>query len=279
MQRRHSRKSGRKTRSGPRATEPGRKRDFAKAVLERPLELEELPDLYDQTRVVLLPVDPYLIHVYWEIAGSDAKQARLRAGASGPEYQATLRFHDITDTLTDHRSEFDVDIQLGPGNWYVRLWSPEKRYFADLGLRAEDGSFIPIARSNIIHTPRAHPSTNVDQGYLPIPVVPPRPPEVARTSPTASRQAADQQDFPRRELPKTDLSRGGAQVTNPETTRTVQPVDMAEKVRRKLADLYSRSRPPLRREAHLPTSPSADFSDLTEMNERSFAPGITSGGI
>ena len=119
-----------------------------------------LPAGYGKTRIVLLPVDPYLVHVYWEVSGSGTRfvQALIEAGALRP--QAVLRFHDVTAMpVGGVRAEgsFDVEVDVESRNWYVRLLSPEKSYVVDLGFRGEDGRFHRIARSNRGRTPRAWP--------------------------------------------------------------------------------------------------------------------------
>ena len=110
-----------------------------------------LPAGYGKTRIVLLPVDPYLVHVYWEVSGSGTGfvKALVEAGALRP--QAILRFHDVTAMpVGGVRAEgsFDVEVGIESRNWYVRLLSPEKSYVVDLGFRGRDGSFHRIARSN-----------------------------------------------------------------------------------------------------------------------------------
>jgi hypothetical protein len=101
-------------------------------------------------RLVLLPVDPYLMHVYWDLTSTAPPSAGVRP---------ILRFHESGEHLPDR--PFDVVIDLARSSWYVHLWSPNRSYYADLGWQASDGSFTPLARSNTIHTPRARPSTSV----------------------------------------------------------------------------------------------------------------------
>ncbi len=271
MQRRPKKRS--RKASGPPSRGIGPARNLAEAASELVAELDVLPESYGRTRVVLLPVDPYLMHVYWEITPRDMEQARRRT--RGLQYQAALRFHDISETPSDRansQNQFDVDIELAPGNWYVRLWSPEKRYFVDLGLRTEDGNFMKIARSNVAATPRAQPSNHIDEHYLPITVDlqgQPTPPIVG------------QQEAPALEP--------GARVPDQERARIAVPIDMAESVHRKLAELYGSQAQDLGRASRLgrvlhrgladltEMSEGRVFSDLTEMNERSFAPSISSG--
>jgi hypothetical protein len=125
-----------------------------------------LPAGYGKTRIVLLPVDPYLVHVYWEVSDSGTAfvKALVEAGALRP--QAILRFHDVTAMpVGGVRAEgsFDVEVHIESRNWYVRLLSPEKSYVVDLGFRGRDGSFHRIARSNRGETPRAWPCAEEGQ--------------------------------------------------------------------------------------------------------------------
>ena len=114
-----------------------------------PLEPGELPASYGKNRLVLLPVDPYLIYTYWELASA----APPTTGA-----RAVLRFHESPiSTGAGVSRPFDVEVELAAGNWYVHLWSPERIYHADLGIRSEDGTFLSLAQSNTVRTPPAGP--------------------------------------------------------------------------------------------------------------------------
>jgi hypothetical protein len=115
---------------------------FYPALNPEPISLEpgELPACYGKSRLVLLPVDPYLMYVYWELA--DPPPA---AGA-----RAVLRVYEAG-------RPFDVEVDLAAGKWYVHLWSSDKVYQADLGLRGVDGAFVILAQSNTVNTPPANP--------------------------------------------------------------------------------------------------------------------------
>src|SRR5208283_277072 len=103
------------------------------------LEEGELPASYGKTRVVMLVVDPNLVHAYWEVAADKLQEVKSQMEDSS---QAVLRFYEASTC-------FDVDVDLGSGNWYVPLWSAGKSYYADLGFRDLDGSFVQLARSNV----------------------------------------------------------------------------------------------------------------------------------
>src|SRR5271157_369888 len=116
----------------------------------------ELPDSYGKTRVVLLVVDSNLVHAYWEVAPDKLQQAKSQMEDSS---QAVLRFYEASGC-------FDVDVDLGPRNWYVPLWSAGKSYYADLGLRGGDGIFVQLARSNVVLTPPALPTVEVGERFM-----------------------------------------------------------------------------------------------------------------
>jgi len=254
----------------------------ALAAHEFPTGPGDLPDSYGETRVVLLPVDPYLVHVYWDVASGELEGAKKPLGEDYRRAQATLRFYDITYIMfdgTNAHSSFDVDIELQARNWYVHLWSPEKSYCVDLGFRTEDGRFVSIARSNIVETPRAMPSIRVEERYMLVEgdyervEIVPLPMEYgiapSRGAPTRAEVREEQVGIERIE---TGEARGIA--------------DAAEILRRKLAELYRFRRwgkPPSQPGLPLtqslpPPLEEEDYFDLTEMSERKFTAGISSKG-
>jgi hypothetical protein len=132
--------------------------------------MENLPT-GEISRLVLLPVDPYLMHVYWDLDSTAPPAAGVRP---------ILRFHESGDSFRNR--PFDVEVDLAASNCYVHLWSPNKTYYADIGWQASDGSFTPLARSNTVSTPPAWvspsvsapvsaPVTLVERPILPKPIV------------------------------------------------------------------------------------------------------------
>jgi hypothetical protein len=119
-----------------------------------------LPEGYGETRIVLLPVDPYRVHVYWEVSGSDRRRLKAHIEDGSLRPQPVLRFHDVTALPAGGvlaSGSFDVKIAIESGNWYVHLIRPERAYVVDLGFRRTEGLFHRIARSNREETPRAWP--------------------------------------------------------------------------------------------------------------------------
>jgi hypothetical protein len=286
-------------------------------------ESEELPDIAEETKVVLLPVNPYLVHVYWGIAANDLEEIGRVSGQPGRRAQPVLRFYDITQVDfggTSASSWFDVEINLRAGSWYVHLQSPAKSYCIDLGLRTEGGGFHRLARSNAAETPRAWPSDKVEESYLLVEedyhrvetVVPPmKPTHAAETLPEPRwvgelyrrEEIRPQPQKPRISArfetvvppvepaevaetlpgpPSASEQHHGKENPEPKELRFLRTAASGE-MERKLAELYQR-----RMRERLGFAPKAggtddpqpsrkERADLTELSERSFRAGLSSG--
>src|SRR5215471_9262604 len=122
----------------------------------------KLPGSYRKTRLVLLVVDPYLIHAYWEIAPKKRREAKEPKGSQG-----VLRFYKGGEAATEAAPDwFDIEVDVKSGSWYVRLWGPEESLYADLGLKKSDGTFVPLVRSQVVHMPRTRPAATIDQRFM-----------------------------------------------------------------------------------------------------------------
>jgi hypothetical protein len=140
-----------------------------------------------------MEVDPHHVFAYWEITPEDERKAVQGATRGGGEARWVLRFYDITfihfDGTNSHGS-FDLPIDPGAGNWYVDLWSDEKSYCAEIGLAGADGRFAPVARSNVVHTPRSSASARYDPRFTRV--------EPERPDPTVMREPAPPPQEPAR---------------------------------------------------------------------------------
>ena len=243
-----------------------------------PASLEEpgnLPETYGETRVVLLPVHPYLIHAYWELTPEDLERVERRLGEGHGRAKPVLRVYDITYIEfdgTNAHSYFDVEIDLGTKNWYVPLWSPEKSYIADLGFRRADGEYLAITRSSVAHTPRAWPSTRVEARYMSVG-------EERRDAETVpdSTQAGDTQADREGESVKPE---GKAVKPEPaagagkrlDLSEIPPPIDASEALSRKPDPLYG----PRKGEGVPSKTDEPRRFDFTELCEQKFAPGLSS---
>jgi hypothetical protein len=116
----------------------------------------DLPDSYGETRVVLLPVRPYRVYVFWEVSSDELEKVRRRIRGGNKQVQAVLRFYDASKisspAMIPHRS-FDVAIDLQGNSRYISLRSPDRSYFVELGFKIEKDGFYSLARSNTARTP------------------------------------------------------------------------------------------------------------------------------
>lgn len=119
----------------------------------------DLPASYGRTRLVVLPVDPFHVHAYWEVTEKDRLTVMKRLDPLGAgRLSWVLRFHDVnageTRGNTDH---FDVFVDRAARNWYIELWSSNKQYWVELGT-AYGARFAPVSRSGVVELPRVAPA-------------------------------------------------------------------------------------------------------------------------
>jgi len=255
------------------------------------VEDDEPPASGGRTRLVMLVVDPYRVHTYWEVTPDELarteKMIRLHADSARP----VLRFRDaaVADAAEANQGWFDVDVNLQPRNWYVQLWSADKTYTADLGLRGDDGQFVSLARSNVIRTPRAWPAVGVEEHFMRIEratqraesVPPPAYVKPRRARPASLSAAAPAAGEPARDSAATVGVGAGQRLVAPRLTASVNSaVTLLKKLREFHA--FRQRRGDLMRVGARPVAatPPASFGepspDLTEMAEETFVPGLSS---
>jgi hypothetical protein len=128
-----------------------------------------LPEAYDKDRLVLMPIDPYWVHAYWEIAAQSVPEPRSGAEKGSGQARYVLRVYDVTFIHfdgTNAHSFFDIEITPETRNWYINLLSPGKSLCADLGLVQPDGTFSALVRSNVIQTSTPWVSPNTQERWV-----------------------------------------------------------------------------------------------------------------
>jgi len=234
------------------------------------MNFRDLYDEYCESRVVLLPVEPYLIHAYWDVTSNDIEKAKQRLDDDYGQSQAILRFYDVTNIIYDGTNAhgfFDVDIDLKSKDWYVDLWSPDKSYFVDLGFKTGDGFFLSLARSSVVKTPCAWPGPKIDEHYM----------LVAEDAENGLLKIKVPEEPIRDDLIEAGKAEAKAEIRKveplkekerPEEDKNARSIDLPQSIPRKLSEsreVQIRRKP----------SPNVDF-DLTEMSEEGLALGISS---
>jgi hypothetical protein len=265
--------------------------DFETSLVAQGLTLDSIDfrDLYDEyceSRVVLLPVKPYLIHAYWDVTSNDIEKAKQRLGDDYGQSQAILRFYDVTNIIYDGTNAhgfFDVDIDLKSKGWYVDLWSPDKSYFVDLGFKTGDGLFLLLARSSVVKTPCAWPAPKVDEHYM----------LVAEDAENGLSKIKVPEEPIRDDLIEAGKAEAEAEIRKveplkeeerPEEDKNARPINLPQSIPRKLSEpreLQIRRKPSINPELPSTKSVQAQFEkkvdfDLTEMSEKGLVLGISS---
>jgi hypothetical protein len=180
-----------------------------------------LPAAYGETRLVLLVVDPYLVHAYWEVAPEKLREATELA----KQAKAVLRFYKKSEPAIEATvpDSFDIEIDLQSRNWYVHLWSPEESLYADLALQRNDGTLVRLVGSQVVHMPRVRPAIAIDQHFMKVEPTE-RPAETVPAPPVEHDRPQEGIAPPANEL---------------HIRQIIKPIDAAEIVRDKLKELYA----------------------------------------
>ncbi|ACM23230.1 MULTISPECIES: DUF4912 domain-containing protein [Thermotoga] len=128
---------------------------------ETPADLT-LPRTYNKNKLVLMPVNPYVVFSYWDFDDETRNLMKQKAR----EGKAVIRLYDVTFIMFDgtnaHRTfEYRLDeTTLEAGNFYFQVPMPKADYLSEMGYLDDEGRFFPVMRSNVARTPAASPSTS-----------------------------------------------------------------------------------------------------------------------
>ncbi len=128
----------------------------------------QIPDFYGEDKVVAMIVDPTNIHIYWETTHDTQQRLLSEANAAGKGFDLILKLHDVTDVAfngSNSWSEEETNVGFAK-RWYFEV-TANRSYCAEIGMRIHgEASFIKIARSNIINTPRDTVSDFYDEEWM-----------------------------------------------------------------------------------------------------------------
>jgi hypothetical protein len=116
-----------------------------------------IPETYGVDVVRALVQDPFRMMVYWEMRTEslDAIAGLFPDGAEAG-FRPAMRLTEIDGT-----GEAIVAIPSAGKYWFDV--TPGRRYRVDLGARSDTYGFVPIARSNVVETPRGTVAPTVDE--------------------------------------------------------------------------------------------------------------------
>ncbi len=125
----------------------------------------ELPDSYNETRVVLLLRDPAWAFAYWDLQTTDSDAFRRSDEFEG----LLLRVYSLASpdqSIVKCRTSFDIPITLHDNRWYINLPGQESNYRLALVVVVDDTERV-LAVSNAVAVPRgtlSSPGANADEG-------------------------------------------------------------------------------------------------------------------
>jgi hypothetical protein len=122
--------------------------------------LPSLPDGYGETKIVLLPIDPNFIYVYWDIPNEDREKLRQQGGK-----QLALRVCDVTEIDLDTQDPYSVEFyecdELAR-EWHISVPMSDRDYLVEIGYITNDQRWLLLARSLHVRVPPIYPSDRED---------------------------------------------------------------------------------------------------------------------
>ncbi|MDM8532259.1 DUF4912 domain-containing protein [Anaerolineales bacterium HSG25] len=126
------------------------------------------PINYTADYIALSMINPQQGHVHWNL-----RQDSLTALKAENDQLAfaplVVRIYDVSDVIFDGfnaHSFFDAEVHNLSGNYYFQVPQLGRSYHAEIGLRADDGIYAYLARSNTMFFERDRPSGDYDTSAL-----------------------------------------------------------------------------------------------------------------
>jgi uncharacterized protein len=128
-----------------------------------------VPRGYGETKIVLMPRDPFWAYAYWEITEETFGAVRSKYGKDAiDKSKLVLRVYDVTGIKfngSNANRYFDIALIPFAENWYINVPEADRSLCVDLGLLLPDGRFITLIRSNVISMPRQSISQITDEQW------------------------------------------------------------------------------------------------------------------
>lgn len=134
-------------------------KDVAQTVSQK---IEQIPSSYQSDRLVLLPVNPHLVYLYWDLS-QETYEKMIKSG------NTVVRLYDVTYIIFDGKNAhriFEAGVDLGVcRNYYFHVPCANADYVAEIGYKDQE-RFIPVLRSNFCKTPSDSPSETSRQRWF-----------------------------------------------------------------------------------------------------------------
>ena len=123
--------------------------------------VRDIPDRYNETRLVLMMRDPEWCFFYWDISDNDIAYHSLQ------NKRISVRiFHVFGYDVTNGEIHKEIEVNYIYGDRYVNLAMPHAYFIGELGYYDENNRFIVLARSSMIYAPRDSISNVYDEEWM-----------------------------------------------------------------------------------------------------------------
>lgn len=126
-------------------------------------------EIYGETRVDLMVVDPYKLHVYWVININDFPDLKRQLPDKTRNNKYILRVYEVSNIIFNGNNAhyyFDIDVDEERENCYIDLWSAGGTFCVEVGIRVNGNRFLPLALSNIVSTPKVSQAEFCDPEWM-----------------------------------------------------------------------------------------------------------------
>jgi hypothetical protein len=127
-----------------------------------PVESMEIPGGYGIDRIVAMVRDPHWIFSYWEVTTDRYRELERRFGSKWPRCSMILR---VAEVESDPPHRFDIELTADSRNWYINV-QQDRSYQIAIGALSPDGTFVEVAVSNVVKTPRMGVSDVIDDRWM-----------------------------------------------------------------------------------------------------------------
>ncbi|TFH05327.1 MAG: DUF4912 domain-containing protein, partial [Spirochaetales bacterium] len=111
----------------------------------------ELPDTYDENRIVVMLRDPAWAFAYWDIQGAQISAMQKSETFTGLVLRVT-QSEDLQGDESAVHGSFDIPVTLMDSRWYIHL--PQQPSYYQIALVAEyEESSQTLATSNVVLAP------------------------------------------------------------------------------------------------------------------------------
>jgi hypothetical protein len=119
-------------------------------------------------RLVVMVRDPFWLHAYWELTRKSIERAKVAMNQFWHSAKPILRLSEVHrdgEKVSARIAIRDIEIHGRVHNWYIDVHEPPKTYQLEIGYLAANGNFYPLARSNVVTTPRVGTSDSFDKNW------------------------------------------------------------------------------------------------------------------